>query len=625
MSSNSGSSPDEGVQLNMEVHLVVLNGDMASAVFPLSTEGRLTLGRHRTNQVVLEEEQVSRYHAEIVWEGRQWVIHDHMSVNGTFVDGQKVRTAVLQDGQLIRIGPVQMRFVCGTPVECPAVAVEAAPQPTAAVERLTSSLFDATPFQVDEFNALCRFMADAVDVDDARQIISIALSTVQEVTQADVVGFLGLDDAGELLPKIVLPERARGDYHLSKGLTQRAKSSQQPIWLHAEQQAPELESLAGFEDAICVPLGGEASLLGALHAYQRGRAFREHDVRFCEIVARHLAGSLRLSRLRKQLEEENTRLRLIAPPQPTELVGDSHIMAALREKVRLAARHPSTVLIRGETGVGKELVARALHRLSSRKDSPLVVMNCGAIKRELIEGLLFGYRKGAFTSAVDHKGFIARADGGILFLDEIGELPLECQTQLLRALDGNSFTPVGSESDVTVDVRFIAATNRNLEQAVQSKSLRDDLFFRLNRVVLHVPPLREHAEDIPALARHYLEHKEKETGRQVTLTLAAEERLQEYVWPGNVRQLWGVLDTAMAFLEGDIIDAPDLHFGHASLPPMQIAKNSLPTCSLKELEKLAIREALLVTHGNMTEAAKLLGMARSTLNERVKELGEKDA
>jgi Nif-specific regulatory protein len=591
----------------MEAQLVLLNGDQAGLVIPLAQGGRVTLGRHRTNQVVLEEDQVSRYHAEIVQEKDQWVVRDHASVNGTFVDGQKIRACTLEEGQIVRIGPVQMRFTVNG--GDPAKATPNDHRATQAHGTLTSSLLDATPFQVDEFNALCRFMADAVETEDPRAVIRLALKTVQEVTQADVVGFLGLDDAGELLPRIVLPERARDEYHLSKGLTARARASRKPIWLQAQQAEPALESLSGFEDAVCVPLGGPEHLLGALHAYQRGRSFREHDVRLCEIVARHLAGSLRLSRLLAQLEEENSRLRLIAPPLPTELIGDSPVMVQLRDRIRLAARHLTTVLIRGETGVGKELVATALHRLSNRAAGPLVIVNCGGLKRDFLESMLYGHRRRAFTDAEFHRGFLFRADGGVLFLDEIGELPDDGQAHFLRILEGKSFTPLGSDEDVRVDVKFLAATNRNLEEAVQQGRFREDLFFRLQRIQILVPPLREHLEDIPQLARHYFGHKEQETGRTLRLTADAEARLMEYDWPGNVRQLWGVLDNAMAFLEGDEIDAAHLQFG----APRSPSSSSLPTLNVADLKKLAIEQALAKAGGNVTDAAEMLKMARSTL------------
>jgi Nif-specific regulatory protein len=593
----------------MDAQLVVLNGANEGKTIGLPAGKHLTVGRYRNNQLVLEEDQVSRFHAEITFDQGQWHIRDNDSVNGTYVDGQRIRGTALKHGQVIRIGPVQLRFECvGEPKPNEATTPPISEQPEAT---LTSSLLDDTPFQLDEFNALCRFMADAVDAKAPAEMIRLALRTVKELTNAEVVGFFGLDSEGELFPRVVLPEKARDEYRLSNNLTARARQASRPVWLGGEKPEPMLESLAGFEDAVCVPLGTPTRLLGVLHVYQRGRAFREHDVRLCEIVGRHLASNLRLSRLVSQLAEENSRLRLKAPPEGPFIIGDSRLMCELREKIALAAQHNANVLILGETGVGKELVATLLHKQSQRANGPLVVVNCGGIKRDFLESMLYGHSRGAFTGAQQHTGFVHRADGGSLFLDEIGELPEDGQTQFLRILEGKPFTPLGSEKDISADVRYFAATNRDLPAAIRDKKFRADLYFRLKRVIIQVPPLREHREDIPQLVQHYLRHNLEATGRELDITPAALARLQEWHWPGNVRELWGVLDTAVVFLKGDVIDAQHLLFEHLQEEPAR--QGPLPTFSLAHLKEMAFEQALAAANGNATLAAKMLGVARSTL------------
>jgi DNA-binding NtrC family response regulator len=404
---------------------------------------------------------------------------------------------------------------------------------------------------------------------------------------------------------------------MSHSLTLRARTERRPIWLAREAEKVVSESILRFEDAICVPLIAPNGLIGLLHAYRQGPAFRIHDVHFCEVVGRHLAGSLRLYRLRAQLETENVRLRRQATTLPTELVGSSTAMMQLRDKLGKAARTLSTVLLRGETGVGKELVATALHKQSARGTAPFVALNCGAIPPELVNSELFGHCKGAFTGAhADRQGCIRKAYGGTLFLDEVGDLPLECQVKLLRVIEGHAFTPVGSDEEISPDVRIVSATNKDLERAVEEMSFRQDFLYRINPITLQIPPLRERAEDIPELVDFFLKHQAARAGVVPTIAPAALAKLQAYHWPGNVRQLWGVLESAIAFRIGETIQADDLHFG----PEKPTPADSLPL-NLKQLEAWAVQEALRRSNQSISEAAKLLGIARQTMHDKIKRLG----
>jgi DNA-binding NtrC family response regulator len=465
-------------------------------------------------------------------------------------------------------------------------------------------------------------------------LVALALTTILRQTHAHVAGFLSLD-AEEPEFRLVLPAQAEVDTQLSRKLTQRVQTDKRLVWL-GEDRMPALESdsLVSYRDAVGIPLlfgppleqaqadGTPATPepLGALHLYKTHSLFNEREVRFCEVLAGCLAGTLHVLRARRALEADNTRLRDHAPGRSDILIGDSPAMKLLRQQIAQFARLPCTVLITGESGVGKELVAFSLHQQSLRREGPLVTLNCGAIPATLVESELFGYKKGAFTGAEgDRPGAFLRADQGTLFLDEIGDMPLLDQVKLLRVLETKSLRPVGCDEEVKVDVRILAATNRDLKREILETRFRKDLFFRLGTTI-YVPPLREHPEDIPALVEHFLKRLEVEYRRRMTMSPSALERLQTYNWPGNVRQLRSVLETAVATNEGSVISARSLDRLLLEEVPSPTS-DQLPTLNLDELEARAIRQALAQTGGNNTQAARLLGIHRDTLITKMKKFG----
>jgi Nif-specific regulatory protein len=414
---------------------------------------------------------------------------------------------------------------------------------------------------------------------------------------------------------------AKVDIHLSRQLTQKVQREGRRVWLHTQaDELPETDSLLSYKDAVCVPLrtGAEAATaLGALHVYKSGNGFTEREVHFCEVTAGYLAASLSLLRWQRSLEAENKRLRDRSAAADDLLLGDSPPMRQLRQHIARVADRPCTVLIVGESGVGKELVALSLHRKSRRCDGPMVPVNCAAIAATLPEAELFGHCKGAFTGADrDRAGYFQQADEGTLFLDELGELPLELQAKLLRVLETKGFRPVGAVEEVHADVRVLVATNRNLEQEVQEGRFRPDLYFRLG-VPIRVPPLREHAEDIPGLVRHFLDKLAVEYHRKVEVTDAALRRLQAFNWPGNVRQLRSVLENAVAMSDDYLLDA-----GHLLLPTDDGCTSAQqPPLKLEKLEAWAIRQSLGRTGGNLSQAARLLGIHRETLANKMRKYG----
>ena len=301
-------------------------------------------------------------------------------------------------------------------------------------------------------------------------------------------------------------------------------------------------------------------------------------------------------------------------------------MEEVLRKIRLVAPTRMNVLIQGESGTGKELVAREIHAQSPRGERSFVAVNCAAIPETLLETEMFGHERGAFTGAVaTHRGKLETAEGGTLFLDEIGEISPALQAKLLRAIEQKEITRVGGSQVIRVDVRILAATNRDLKQKVEEKAFREDLFYRLNVFNITVPPLRDRREDIPKLAERFLSDisRENEVPRK-RLSPEALRLLLSYRWPGNIRELRNAMETSALVSAGDTIGEGDLppEISNAFLPPSSSAPIPLPAPkTLQEIEREAIRSALAEADGNKTRAARLLGIGLRTLHRKVKEYG----
>ncbi|MFV0445748.1 MAG: sigma 54-interacting transcriptional regulator [Planctomycetaceae bacterium] len=308
--------------------------------------------------------------------------------------------------------------------------------------------------------------------------------------------------------------------------------------------------------------------------------------------------------------------RRVAPIEP--ILGESPAIRSLLMQIAHVAPTESTVLIRGESGAGKELVARAIHAQSRRRDSRFVCVNCAALTESLLESELFGHEKGAFTGATEQKrGKFEQADHGTLLLDEIGEMSPTIQAKFLRVLEGHSFERVGGHVSIQTDVRVIAATNLDLESAVREGSFRRDLYFRLNVVPIEIPPLRARKEDVPILAKYFIEQFARQQNRSVPkLTAGALDRLTTYDWPGNVRELRNSLERAMILGSGDSIEGNDISY--AGLDTQPIDESKFEGLSLEVVEMQHILRTLKATRWNKSKAASILGIERSTLDRKLK-------
>ena len=381
-----------------------------------------------------------------------------------------------------------------------------------------------------------------------------------------------------------------------------------------------LEHLAGEEGAPpVIVLTAHASLENAVRAVRAG-AF--------DFLEKPPAAEAVLLRLRRALEASRAAAEREAGPGPREpvLLGDSPAMRELLAAIERVAPTPARVLILGESGTGKELVAREIHRRSRRAEGPLVRLNCAAVPPELFEAELFGHVRGAFTGAVrDRRGRFELASGGTLFLDEVGEMPLAVQPKLLRALEEGEIERVGAEGTTRVDVRVIAATNRDLAALVARGEFREDLYYRLEGIVLRVPPLRERREDVPLLARHFLERACREMARTMEFGEDALERLAALDWPGNVRQLRNLVERLAILVPGETITARDveLHLGGEASPG---GMPGVPTAgpladAVTAFERRFVEAALARHGGNVAAAARELGIERTSLHRKMRALG----
>jgi Nif-specific regulatory protein len=608
-------------------YLTILKGRQSGTNYPLDPSRPTLIGRGTDCHIILPDPLCSRVHAIITYEDDRWVVRDQKSRNGITVNDQKADEATLVDGNTLRVGSNAFEFRLS---EEPATAEadDASLKQTIvqdvplAVQQSHEEVLAAlpSPEQVQELMLLYQLSIRLIGCDDPEEVIRIALGLLKERTRAAVVGFLWVDDEGQLRPKMMVPQDAGDRVQMSENLTELVLSQGHAVWVAKQASGDSPDARDQFADAVCAPLvrkdeDGERTILGAIHVYLEDGRFRQSDFDFIIAVATQVVIALVRARKLNSLRTNFERLRNESPGYD-ELIGESKPMIALKTKIERVGRAPGCVLVRGESGAGKELVARAIHRGSSRADRSMVSVNCAAIPADLMESQLFGHKAGSFTGADrDHSGYFQQADLGTLFLDEVGELTLEGQAKLLRILEGHPFLPVGATQEVSVDVRVIAATNQDLQNYVQEKKFREDLYYRLSVFELHIPPLRERGDDVGLLIDFFLDHYRRERGRpQLEMSDAARKKLLKYRWPGNVRQLRNVIDSAVVLAEGNTIEPLDLGLRDSG-------GGELNSLLIDVWEKKLIAEALKRSEGSVPDAAKLLGIGRATLYRKIETYG----
>lgn len=596
-------------------------GSRAGTSFLLDPKVETRIGRGTDCAVILTDPLCSRVHAVVTHTAEGWRVRDAESRNGTYVNDQKVDEARLAEGHRVRVGSTEFTFsttseplanqspddinVTQTIIKNRLIAGDGAPQAVAAI---------GDSRQAQELCLLYQLSMRLLDCDEPDDVVRIALELLLEWTHATVAGFLWINDDGQLKTKMVVPATA-ASVALSSSLTEMVCRQGNAVWIANERQGESTDSLKHYADALCVPLIHKRDTLGAIHVYlDRGR-FRQTDFDFAISVANLTA--MTLARTRREIRIAADYQHLMAQSSGHgELIGQSAPMLELKSRIARLARATGCVLVRGESGSGKELVARALHRASPRRDRPMLCVNCAAIPADLIESQLFGHKAGSFTGADrDHVGYFQQADLGTLFLDEVGEMTLEGQAKLLRILEGHPFLPVGAMNEVSVDVRVIAATNRDLRSYVRERKFREDLYYRLSVFELVVPPLRDRGADVGLLIDYFFDHFRRQHGRpNLKLSPSAREKLLSYQWPGNVRQLRNVIDSAVVLAEAQEIELGDLGLRDTE-------SVELETLKIDYWERRLITDALKRTDGNVPEAARLLGIGRATLYRKIEQYG----
>jgi len=629
------------------VYLQVTDPVAGRRVVPLVGGERVTLGRAPGNTVVLHDERASRLHAEVCAVPEGWVVRDLQSRNGTLLAGGRLETDHrLAAGDVFRIGLAEIRFCEADPASNETgTSVAAAGTGTMPADleawhasithrRARSRLLDelggaaATPRVGRAAAALCRLSFALGRAADVAEMARLALASALADTAATRgVVFLpariaaGRTDAA--MPVAAIPDPWPGSY--PAGIVATVLASDEAV-LAAPTGA------AGQPATISAPVRTHGRPVGAMHLEleQDGNAASADDLEFVMAACDALGLALDNLSTREALsvrlataDDENERLRRRLGEEQ-RMIGSSSALAGILAHVERVAATKATVLVRGESGSGKELVGRAIHEASDRRTGPLVCLNCAALSETLLESELFGHEKGAFTGATDKKiGKFEAAHRGTLVLDEIGEMSPAIQAKFLRVLEGHPFERVGGSTRVQVDVRVVAATNRDLERAVAAGDFRRDLYFRLKVVEIIVPPLRDRPEDIEPLAAHFLARFAADTARRVRgFTPEALAALRAYRWPGNIRELRNVVERGVVLAQSEWIDLPDMVLSQLG-PPGDTGKGQptavapfVPT-TLDEMERRHVLETLEAVGGNKTKAATILGVDRSTLDRKL--------
>ena len=629
----------------MNPRLVCLSGPLAGQTFEAAGEA-LSIGRHSTNRLQLPDLAVSRHHCVLDPAAGRFLLRDLGSRRGTFVNGLPVQERALAEGDLVTLGGSLFLFrlrddESGTSE--PAVRLEEGTQTAeTTIDLAPEDALYARPQEVlaalasDRGGRTGRDLHTLLQVATALQslrstaalthrLLELVLATVPAER---AILLLAGRHAAELAEAFALDRQGSTEvFPVSQTLAGRVLGERVSM-LAADVLAQPALAVADslrrdfIQSLIAVPLSHLDRPLGLLYLDSRtpGARFDEGHLQLVTAVAGIAAGALASVRRIEWLEEENRRL---AAGFPHDMVGESPRMREIYRLLRRVAITDSTVLLLGESGTGKELAAHAIHRASPRAERPFVAVNCATLSEALLESELFGHEKGAFTGAVARKpGKVEVADSGTLFLDEVGEIPLPLQAKLLRFLQEREFERLGSTQPLRVDVRVIAATNRNLAQAVRAGTFREDLYYRLNVITLNLPPLRERREDIPLLASHFAARTSRRLGRPVAgFTPEARGCLVRYDWPGNVRELANAVERAIVLGEDDLIRPEDLPEAVIETGPAPGTAAALYHETINETKKRLVLGAIEEARGNVTKAGALLGIHPNYLHRLLTNLG----
>ncbi len=647
----------------MTARLLVYSSEGQGTVYWLN-QTEVVIGRDPNCDIHLPESAVSRRHCVVKTVGQEYHVADLDSSNGTFVDGEKVTECVLWHGQRIRVGDTTLLFLrdenertnertAATPhLAGSSVSIEFDDE--SQVERTTITLeieeaFYLSPDKVEgalpsssrlarDLSVLLRIGQEINSIQSLDQLQQRLLTLLFDTTPAGYAAII----LGSHWEDGNLSITGRNRDVVAGENTQPSRTIVNRVWrervallcndVPTSSRISPTPSLVitQTQSLLAVPLRVYEKIIGVIYLATNDVLLRfdEAHLQLATAIGGIAAVSIENVRRLEWLEAETRRLAEEINNE-NGIIGNSPNIRAVQRFIAKAAPTDSTVLIRGESGTGKELVARAIHARSRRAARPFVALNCAALTETLLESELFGHEKGAFTGAhALKKGKLEIADGGTVFLDEIGEMPITLQAKLLRVLQDKTFERVGGVKPIQADIRLIAATNRNLEEAIAANLFRADLYYRLNVVSVTSPPLRERKDDIPTLATHFARKLGESCKRHITgIAPDAMQALANYDWPGNIRELQNAVERAVVLGSTDIIlleDLPETILDSQQPRTAPLSASEAPASYLdaaREAKKKSILQAIERAGGNITEAAQLLGIHASNLHRLIRTLG----
>jgi transcriptional regulator with GAF, ATPase, and Fis domain len=626
----------------MNPRLIAINGSLKGSTFTLNTDD-VSIGRESASVVCLSHSSVSRRHCLIKRSGNEFVICDLDSYNGTFVNGVPVKEQALMHADQIKIGSIALLFLLGESEDAitanlvqlndsnPVTQSTRQMRPETLLHQTEQVLLQSPAHErvARDLGALLKIGCRINLLRHTQELQREILNSIFEVVPVDR-GAILLSQGEQEFSSLYGRDREDENrpVHISRTVVDKVMAEGVAILsndIRASETLSTAESLvvAQITSLMCVPLIVFEKVIGVIYLDTSDLTIRfdEGHLQMLAGIAGIAAVSLENARHMEWLEGENNRLRSSLAIEHS-MVGESDAMRDIYHFIERVAPTKSAVLICGESGTGKELAAHAIHVNSPRAVKPFVVINCAALTETLLESELFGHERGAFTGAIAlKKGKLEVAHGGTVFLDEIGELPHSLQSRLLRFLQDHKIERLGSTRSIELDVRVVAATNRNLEEAIGEGLFRADLYHRLNVVKVTMPPLRERREDVALLASYFAAKYSKACKRTVNgISPAARALLQGYEWPGNVRELENAIERAIVLGSADVIETDDL--------PERLLESAsggkLPMAKYYEAIKQAKRELILnaleQAKGNYTEAANALGVHPNNLHRLIRTL-----
>ena len=630
--------------------LVAVSGRLQGTVFPLE-KPETSIGRDPKNSICINEHWISREHCLLKKEGERFKIIDLGSHNGTFVNGTPVKEHLLQHEDRIGFAGAMFLFLereVDAAVEATEVRLgeDASPfGPTVQLRREDAvylhpeklSKTQLPPERLErDLGVLLKISHTLASVRDGSELQREILEQLFEIVPAERAAILlgPRDEGSDFASSFGMEREGKRSVRVSCTIVEQTMKDKAAILSNRVTESPKLRNAKsltsrGVQSVICLPLVRRERVIGVLYLDSKDpkACFQEDQLELLTAIAGIAAAALENAHELDDLAAENLRLREDYDLEHN-MVGESQRLTEVHRFIAKVAPTDTTILIHGESGTGKELVARALHVNSARGRKILVKIDCATLTENLLESELFGHERGAFTGAISQKkGKLEIANGGTVFLDEIGELPTSLQAKLLRVLQDREFDRVGGTRPIPVDIRVIAATNRDLAEEIKKGTFREDLYHRLNVVALTLPPLRDRREDITLLASYFVtKYSEQVKRRVVGLSPEAVKLLECYGWPGNVRELENTIERAVVLGSTDLILPEDL--------PETLTEAGTPSGSpltdltsyhnaVRETKKTLILEAVKKSKGSYTEAAKSLGLHPNYLHRLIRNLNLK--